>query len=155
LDPHHRHDARQRRDSRVRDEGCAPARRCDHNRPRRGSGARRHPLYHAAARTLRRDRDLPRVICALQHARRGRQPCAGADQGAGFIRMTEEDPSAAHPAEAAPTGAAAAAAASALPADEVARLTDEIITALKTVYDPEIPADIYELGLIYKVDIAD
>ena len=44
---------------------------------------------------------------------------------------------------------------SALPADEVARLTDEIIGALKTVYDPEIPADIYELGLIYKVDIGD
>jgi FeS assembly SUF system protein len=43
----------------------------------------------------------------------------------------------------------------ALPTDEVARLTDEIVTALKTVYDPEIPADIYELGLIYKVDIDD
>jgi len=42
-----------------------------------------------------------------------------------------------------------------LPADEVARLTDEIVAALKTVYDPEIPADIYELGLIYKVDIGD
>ncbi len=39
--------------------------------------------------------------------------------------------------------------------DETARLTDEIITALKSVYDPEIPADIYELGLIYKIDIAD
>jgi FeS assembly SUF system protein len=34
-------------------------------------------------------------------------------------------------------------------------MTDEIVAALKTVYDPEIPADIYELGLIYKVDIAD
>ena len=44
---------------------------------------------------------------------------------------------------------------SALPQDEVARLTDEIVVALKTVYDPEIPADIYELGLIYKIDIAD
>jgi FeS assembly SUF system protein len=44
---------------------------------------------------------------------------------------------------------------SALPGDELARMTDEIVTALKTVYDPEIPADIYELGLIYKVDIAD
>jgi FeS assembly SUF system protein len=44
---------------------------------------------------------------------------------------------------------------SAIPADEMARLTDEIVTALKTVYDPEIPADIYELGLIYKVDIGD
>ncbi|HTP90399.1 MAG TPA: SUF system Fe-S cluster assembly protein [Xanthobacteraceae bacterium] len=35
------------------------------------------------------------------------------------------------------------------------RLTDDIVSALKTVYDPEIPADIYELGLIYKVDIGD
>ena len=44
---------------------------------------------------------------------------------------------------------------SAIPADEMARLTDEIVGALKTVYDPEIPADIYELGLIYKVEITD
>ena len=44
---------------------------------------------------------------------------------------------------------------SAIPPDEMARLTDGIVGALKTVYDPEIPADIYELGLIYKVDIAD
>ena len=43
----------------------------------------------------------------------------------------------------------------AIPADELARLTDEIVGALKTVYDPEIPADIYELGLIYKVDVDD
>jgi FeS assembly SUF system protein len=43
----------------------------------------------------------------------------------------------------------------AVPPDEVTRLGDEIVTALKTVYDPEIPADIYELGLIYKVDIND
>ena len=34
-------------------------------------------------------------------------------------------------------------------------MTDDIIAALKTVYDPEIPSDIYELGLIYKIDIAD
>jgi len=60
------------------------------------------------------------------------------------------------PAEAAPDAADSAAnTASALPADELARLTDDIVAALKTVYDPEIPADIYELGLIYKVDIAD
>ena len=49
-----------------------------------------------------------------------------------------------------PAGAAAA-----LPEAEIARLTDDIIAALKTVYDPEIPADIYELGLIYKVEIKD
>lgn len=47
------------------------------------------------------------------------------------------------------------AAESIIPADELQRLTDDIIAALKTVYDPEIPSDIYELGLIYKVDIAD
>ena len=45
--------------------------------------------------------------------------------------------------------------ASSLPADELARMTDDIVSALKTVYDPEIPVDIYELGLIYKVDIDD
>ena len=44
---------------------------------------------------------------------------------------------------------------SALPPEELARLTDDIVAALKTVYDPEIPADIYELGLIYKIDIGD
>jgi len=45
--------------------------------------------------------------------------------------------------------------ASVIPADELARLTDDIVSALKTVYDPEIPADIYELGLVYKIDIED
>lgn len=45
--------------------------------------------------------------------------------------------------------------ASTIPAEELARLTDDIVSALKTVYDPEIPADIYELGLVYKVDIED
>ncbi|MFN3608294.1 MAG: SUF system Fe-S cluster assembly protein [Hyphomonas sp.] len=46
-------------------------------------------------------------------------------------------------------------AASAIPQEELDRLTDELIAAFKTVYDPEIPVDIYELGLIYKVDIDD
>jgi FeS assembly SUF system protein len=44
---------------------------------------------------------------------------------------------------------------SALPPDETERLSAEIVAALKTVFDPEIPADIYELGLIYKVDLKD
>ncbi|WP_395817295.1 SUF system Fe-S cluster assembly protein [Devosia sp.] len=43
----------------------------------------------------------------------------------------------------------------ALPEEEVERITKDLIGALKTVYDPEIPVDIYELGLIYKVDLDD
>ena len=42
-----------------------------------------------------------------------------------------------------------------LPQAELDRITDALIAAFKTVYDPEIPVDIYELGLIYKVDIDD
>jgi FeS assembly SUF system protein len=42
-----------------------------------------------------------------------------------------------------------------VPEDERARFTNDIVAALKTVFDPEIPCDIYELGLIYKVDIGD
>lgn len=38
---------------------------------------------------------------------------------------------------------------------EIDRLTDDLIAALKTVFDPEIPVDVYELGLIYKVDLSD
>ena len=44
---------------------------------------------------------------------------------------------------------------SAIPQEELDRMTDELIAAFKTVFDPEIPVDIYELGLIYKVDIDD
>ena len=59
-----------------------------------------------------------------------------------------------------PAGAAGAAGAtpvpgSALSAEELEQLTADIVAALKTVHDPEIPADIYELGLIYKIDIDD
>lgn len=49
----------------------------------------------------------------------------------------------------------AAAETSAIPPEELKAIGDQIIAALKTVYDPEIPVDIYELGLIYKVDVAD
>jgi FeS assembly SUF system protein len=44
---------------------------------------------------------------------------------------------------------------SAIPPEQLERLTADIIEALKSVYDPELPADIYELGLIYKIDIDD
>lgn len=42
-----------------------------------------------------------------------------------------------------------------IPAEELARITDALVAEFKTVFDPEIPVDIYELGLIYKVDIDD
>jgi FeS assembly SUF system protein len=72
--------------------------------------------------------------------------------------MTDETQTTPPPADQAqdkPAENAAVSGSSALPADELAKLTDDIVAALKTVYDPEIPADIYELGLIYKVDIGD
>jgi FeS assembly SUF system protein len=43
----------------------------------------------------------------------------------------------------------------AIPPEELERLTEDIVVALKTVFDPEIPVDIYELGLIYKIDVDD
>lgn len=44
---------------------------------------------------------------------------------------------------------------SALSAEEIEQMTADIVAAIKTVYDPEIPADIYELGLIYRIDMDD
>lgn len=38
---------------------------------------------------------------------------------------------------------------------ELERITEDVIAQLKSVYDPEIPVDIYELGLIYKVELED
>ena len=69
------------------------------------------------------------------------------------FRMSNDTPTVEKPTEGAQT--APAGKLSALPEAEITRLTDEIVTALKTVYDPEIPADIYEIGLIYRIDIAD
>jgi FeS assembly SUF system protein len=50
---------------------------------------------------------------------------------------------------------AAAISGSPMTPEELDMFGQELIAALKTVYDPEIPVDIYELGLIYKVDVAD
>jgi FeS assembly SUF system protein len=43
----------------------------------------------------------------------------------------------------------------ALKPEELEELTQALVVALKTVFDPEIPVDIYELGLIYKIDVSD
>ena len=74
--------------------------------------------------------------------------------------MTEEETPVTENTEASaaterPPQNAAMSASSALPQGELDQLTDNIVAALKTVFDPEIPADIYELGLIYNVDIDD
>lgn len=69
--------------------------------------------------------------------------------------MSDQDETKTATAVAQPAEPAAVPGAPALLEAEIARLTDEIVASLKTVYDPEIPADIYELGLIYKIDISD
>ena len=69
--------------------------------------------------------------------------------------MTEDVKLDQTPAAAEQSDQAAPATPSAIPPEEMSRLTDDIVGAIKTVYDPEIPADIYELGLIYRVDISD
>jgi FeS assembly SUF system protein len=63
------------------------------------------------------------------------------------LKYEEDAVAAADPADVEPI--------SAIPQEELDRITDDLIHELKQVYDPEIPVDIYELGLIYKVDIND
>jgi len=60
-----------------------------------------------------------------------------------------------NPAAADPAPQAETSGASSIPGEELDRITANIIRGLKTVYDPAIPVDIYELGLIYKVDLDD
>ena len=72
------------------------------------------------------------------------------------LTVGAETPAPAEPARAAPPSIAEGGTpveGSTLSAEQLEQMTADIVGALKTVYDPEIPADIYELGLIYKIDI--
>jgi len=66
-----------------------------------------------------------------------------------IIDLNSSSETAPAPADCAPAEA------SAIPQDELDRLTSDMVAAIKTVYDPEIPVDIYELGLIYRIDVDD
>jgi FeS assembly SUF system protein len=75
------------------------------------------------------------------------------NQEASGVMEAERDTAAVSPPSVAEGGTPVAG--SSLSAEELEQLTADIVSALKTVYDPEIPSDIYELGLIYKIDIDD
>ena len=142
-----RHRARQGRHRLFRDRGHPRPRRVDGDRPVGRGRARRNPLRQPALETLRRDLYLQGVLRHVQHARRSGRSGRSARQGANVLFVKESNTM----TEEARTEQEE----SVIPRDELARLTDDIVSALKTVYDPEIPADIYELGLIYKIDIED
>jgi FeS assembly SUF system protein len=86
-----------------------------------------------------------------------------------MIEKTQKDDAAARAAEPEPVAADEPAeikgcvaatggeegAGSAIPAEDLERLKTDLVAALKTVYDPEIPVDIYELGLIYRLEVDD
>jgi FeS assembly SUF system protein len=74
------------------------------------------------------------------------------------LTVDAERPAAVEPARATPPSIAEGGTpveGSKLSAEQLEQMTADIVGALKTVYDPEIPSDIYELGLIYKIDIDD
>ncbi|MGE4371718.1 MAG: SUF system Fe-S cluster assembly protein [Xanthobacter sp.] len=71
------------------------------------------------------------------------------------VHMTDADPHKPSVATEAAVETQAEVSGAPVEGEDLSQLTDAIVDALKSVYDPEIPVDIYELGLIYKVDIAD
>ena len=74
---------------------------------------------------------------------------AGETQKLGLASMSEDTK------DISAEGVAAPEPGSSLSEEEIERLTNDMIAAIKTVYDPEIPVDIYELGLIYRIDVDD
>ncbi|MEO1252572.1 MAG: SUF system Fe-S cluster assembly protein [Pseudomonadota bacterium] len=75
------------------------------------------------------------------------------DQQRDFIDVNAKAPE--QPAAEESAGQAETGGGSSIPEAELSRITADVIRNLKTVYDPEIPVDIYELGLIYRVDLSD
>lgn len=73
----------------------------------------------------------------------------------GHIQSAAEAPEAGEPGAEPDPSPFAEEAPSSIPPDELERLHGDLVSALKTVFDPEIPVDIYELGLIYKIDVDD
>jgi len=72
-----------------------------------------------------------------------------------MVENTRKDPQQTPPEPGGEAVSAEARPGASIPPEELEQLTADIVAALKTVYDPEIPADIYELGLIYKIDVDD
>ena len=80
----------------------------------------------------------------------------GIEQSApGHVQTPSEAPAQGEPGAAPEPAAIEEDAPSSIPPEELERLREDLVAALKTVFDPEIPVDIYELGLIYKLDVDD
>jgi FeS assembly SUF system protein len=73
----------------------------------------------------------------------------------GHVQAPGEAPAPGEPGAAPDPAAIEEDAPSSIPPEELERLREDLVAALKTVFDPEIPVDIYELGLIYKIDVDD
>ena len=73
----------------------------------------------------------------------------------GHIQSPSEAPAQGEPGASPAPAAIAENAPSSIPPEELEQLRSDLVAALKTVFDPEIPVDIYELGLIYKLDVDD
>jgi len=73
----------------------------------------------------------------------------------GHVQAPGEAPAPGEPGAAPEPAAIEEDAPSSIPPEELERLREDLVAALKTVFDPEIPVDIYELGLIYKIDVDD
>ncbi len=78
-----------------------------------------------------------------------------AQSGPDHVQAPADAPSPGAPGAAPAPAAIEEVAPSTIPPDELERLRMDLVAALKTVFDPEIPVDIYELGLIYKIDVDD